>query len=77
MATDVFVTGVWVGQFCSTFSGPQTPRSIRTLTGVIEVALWLTGQFHTDTQFHTNTQFHTDTHWCDRGGFVVNWAVPH
>ena len=44
--------------------------------GVREVALWLTGQFHTDTQFHTNTQFYTDTHWCERGGFVVNWAVP-
>ena len=45
--------------------------------GVREVALWLTGQFHTDTQFHTNTQFYTDTHWCERGGFVVNWAVPY
>ena len=50
---------------------PHGHSSIRTLVGVREVALWLTGQFH------TNTQFHLVTFWCERGGFVVNWAVPH
>ena len=63
--------------FLVNWAVPHGHSSIGTLTGVREVALWLTGQFHTDTQFHTNTQFYTDTHWCERSGFVVNWAVPY